>query len=95
MKGSFEIIIREDLSAFAPQVKVPTLIIWGRKDRTLPVKAGFVLKGLIDNSTLRVIEEADHSPHRKMPEKLSRVVLNFLQDTTTGHQAAEAQIHSA
>jgi len=50
MKGSFEIIIREDLSAFAPQVKVPTLIIWGRKDRTLPVKAGFVLKGLIANS---------------------------------------------
>ena len=86
MKGSFEKIMREDLSGFASQIKVPTLLVWGKKDRTLPLKDGFLIERLIPASKLKVIEEADHNPHRKTPETLCQFILDFLEEATTNRQ---------
>lgn len=86
MKDSFKKIMREDLSGFAPQIGIPTLLVWGRKDRTLPLKDGFLIERLIPASKLRVIEEADHNPHRKTPETLCQFILDFLGEATANRQ---------
>jgi len=79
MKETFQKISSEDLSKFAIQIKVPTLVIWGRQDKTLPIEDGIALKRLIPNSKAEFLEDVDHSPHRKKPEELSNIIINFIR----------------
>lgn len=77
MKETFKNISGEDLTAFASQIKVPTLIIWGKQDKTLPLENGLTLNKIIPNSKLLIIDDVDHSPHRKKPEELAKDIINF------------------
>jgi len=79
MRETFKKIFKEDLSQYLPKVKTPTLIVWGKRDSTLPVEDGFLMQKEIFNSQIEIIEEADHSPHRKTPEKLAEIILHFLR----------------
>lgn len=60
-------------------IKVPTLIIWGRQDKIIPLKVGQLLDRDIANSTLKVIEECGHAPQEEKPEETVPLVLGFLQ----------------
>lgn len=79
MKETFKKTSKEDLAYFLSQIRVPTLIIWGKKDKTLPLEDGFLIRKEIFNSKIEIIEGADHSPHRKTPEELSKIILKFLE----------------
>jgi len=79
MKETFKKISQEDLSNFLSQIKVPTLIVWGGKDKTLPVEDGMVMGKIIPDSKVEIIEGADHSPHRRTPEELSKIILEFFK----------------
>ncbi|PIR02055.1 MAG: hypothetical protein COV62_02400 [Candidatus Nealsonbacteria bacterium CG11_big_fil_rev_8_21_14_0_20_35_11] len=79
MKETFKKISEEDLTKFLSRIKAPTLIIWGKKDKTLPSEDGFSMKKIIPNSETKIIDGADHSPHRRTPEELSKIILNFLK----------------
>jgi pimeloyl-ACP methyl ester carboxylesterase len=60
-------------------IRVPTLIIWGRQDRLIPVKVGELLQRDIANSTLKIIEACGHAPQEEKPEETVPLVLEFLQ----------------
>jgi pimeloyl-ACP methyl ester carboxylesterase len=60
-------------------IKVPTLIIWGRQDRIIPLEVGELLARDIANSTLKIIEECGHAPQEEKPEETVPLVLEFLQ----------------
>jgi|SRR5882724_6639774 len=60
-------------------IRVPTLIIWGRQDRIIPLKVGELLDRDIANSTLKIIEECGHAPQEEKPEETVPLVLEFLQ----------------
>lgn len=79
MKETFKIISTQDLTEFALKIKAPTLIIWGKDDKTLPLDDGIVLKKIIPNSQIEIIEKAGHSPHRKKPQELSEIIIKFLK----------------
>lgn len=55
-------LISTDLKQILPQIKIPTLIIWGRYDKTTPLSDGELMHQLIKNSKLEIIEDARHSP---------------------------------
>lgn len=44
------------------KIKTPTLILWGEKDEIAPLRTGYVLNKLIENSTLKIIEGSGHVP---------------------------------
>ncbi len=79
MKETFKKVSNEDLTNLAAQIKIPTLIIWGKKDKTLSLENGIALGKIIPNSKIEIIEGADHNPHRKKPEQLSEIILKFLK----------------
>lgn len=79
MKETFKKVSEEDLSNFASKIKVPALIIWGEGDKTLPLEDGITLEKIIPNSKVEIIKGADHSPHRRKPEELSKIILEFLK----------------
>ena len=59
MKGTFVKVVNEDLLLTAKTIKVPTLLVWGRKDKDTPMYMARKLHGAIRDSTL-VVYNAGH-----------------------------------
>ncbi len=70
-----EKITDEELS----RLPANTLIIWGRKDRLIPLEYAEKLHSSISGSSLKVIEEGGHIPHSTNPEEVAEAILNFLE----------------
>ncbi len=66
------------LARFLPRVTNPTLIIWGREDRVVPVECGEQYRRGLPNSTLTVLERCGHLPPIEQPDAFARLVLDFL-----------------
>lgn len=79
MKETFKKVIEEDLLIELSRIKVKTLLVWGKKDRMVPVKYAYIFHEKIKNSELKIYPDMDHRPHREVPEKLSETIINFFQ----------------
>ncbi|MGH7299423.1 MAG: alpha/beta fold hydrolase [Candidatus Rokuibacteriota bacterium] len=66
------------LPHFLPRVKTPTLVVWGRQDRIVPVICGEQYQRLLPNATLRVLERCGHLPLIEQPDVFAKLVLDFL-----------------
>ncbi len=60
------------------EVKVPTLIIWGRHDKLLDVSCVPVLEGGIAGSTSHIFEHVGHVPMIEDPKATAAVMKGFL-----------------
>jgi pimeloyl-ACP methyl ester carboxylesterase len=65
------------LVALLPRVDAPTLIVWGRFDRTLPVSDGRRLARELRHARFEVIE-CGGSPAEEAPDAFSDIVRRFL-----------------
>jgi len=68
----------EEFIAQYPNITVPTLIIWGRNDRVIPLSIGERLNRDIPNSRLVVLDKVGHVPQEEKPEETIAAILNFL-----------------
>jgi pimeloyl-ACP methyl ester carboxylesterase len=68
------------LAQFLPRVANPTLIVWGREDRIVPVECGEQYRRLLPNATLTVLDRCGHVPPLEQPDAFARLVLDFLPD---------------
>lgn len=75
MKETYLNVIVEDVSYNLPFIKVPTVIIWGDKDQSVPMEDAHLVNEKVKNSKLVVIPGADHLMHRQMPEILAEKIL--------------------
>ena len=62
-----------------PRITVPTLIIWGRQDKVIPLVIGEMLDDALPDSKLVVIDHAGHIPQEETPEFVVPLVLDFLR----------------
>jgi pimeloyl-ACP methyl ester carboxylesterase len=60
------------------KITCPTLIIWGRQDRIIPVEHAQVAKNGIPNAELQIFDSCGHEPHFERPEEYNRFLLEFL-----------------
>lgn len=60
---------------------IPTLLVWGDRDRVLPVEHAHGAVRALPGSRLEVLPRAGHLPHRSSPVRFASVVRAFLQDT--------------
>lgn len=58
-------------------VRCPTLLLWGRDDRVLPLREAETLSGRIADAKLKVIDGAGHCPMFERPEAVDTAVLRF------------------
>ena len=80
MKETMKKIGKEEpLEMILGRIKIPTLILWGKKDDVLPVKDAYYIKEKIRDSELKIIPKAKHSPHREAPEELAGIIVQFIQ----------------
>jgi pimeloyl-ACP methyl ester carboxylesterase len=60
-------------------ITVPTLILWGKEDRLIPVAAGRWLEKVMPNSTLVVYPGIGHLPHEEAPAATLRDLEPWLE----------------
>jgi len=79
MKETFKNIIKEDLTSFLPLISVPTLLIWGSKDRMTPLSSAYKMKGRIKNAELQILKGIGHTPYLESPHLLAKKIIEFLR----------------
>jgi len=67
-----------------PEVRTPTLIVWGKKDIYLPVAYAYLAHKLLANSHLHVFPRSGHAPHKQRSEEFNQLVLDFLRGKSSG-----------
>ncbi len=61
--------------------RIPTLVVWGERDRTIPVSHGLAAHATLPHSTFRTLPRAAHFPHLEDPEGLAAALDEFLAGT--------------
>ena len=61
--------------------RMPTLIVWGDRDRIIPIAHAYEAHEAIPNSRLEVIDGVGHFPHAEAPVRFVEVLRNFLRTT--------------
>jgi len=61
------------------ELKLPTLILWGGRDRLIPPEVGQRLQADIVGSELVVFDDLGHVPQEEDPRRTVAAVLDFLQ----------------
>ena len=79
MKEVMKNVIGEDLRPILNQIKTPTLLLWGRDDRSTPLSDGNTMHDSIENSEMRIIDHANHSLPYQKPEEFAKSVLQFIK----------------
>jgi pimeloyl-ACP methyl ester carboxylesterase len=67
--------------ALAPQVKVPTLIPWGDRDKNKPLSEADELQAMIPGSRLVHFANAGHYVHEEAAEGVAQAIKLWLQET--------------
>lgn len=71
MKDIFKKIISEDLKPFVSKIRMPTLILWGKKDKLTSVKDAYFLKAKIKGAQLTVFSKEGHRLPYNKPKKVA------------------------
>lgn len=71
-------IINQPVDRFAARLTLPTLILWGDRDRELPPKWSKKLSSLIPHSDLRIIWGSGHHPHLEKPDTFLNILAEYL-----------------
>jgi len=68
---------------------VPTLVVWGDRDRIIPVAHAEATHERIPGSRLEVVAGAGHYPHRDDPDRFADVLHRFIAETDSADLSAE------
>ncbi len=69
---------RNNLANDLPNIKVPTLLVWGLNDTITPPMVAYEFNRLIPNAELSFIDHCCHAPMMEHPEVFNEVVEKFL-----------------
>ncbi len=62
------------------KITQPVLIIWGEKDRVLPLKHGYLGKEKLPKANLKIMEGCGHIPFFERADEFNKTVLTFLSE---------------
>jgi pimeloyl-ACP methyl ester carboxylesterase len=68
-----------DLTSKLPQIKQPTLVVWGTHDQTLRPDSFHALLEFLPNSQGYPLRTG-HVPHQSHPSEFNQIVLEFLSN---------------
>ena len=70
--------IRHNMSEELPNIKTPTLLIWGENDLVTPPEVAREFKSLLPNSKLEWIKKCGHAPMMEHPNEFNKILFNWL-----------------
>jgi pimeloyl-ACP methyl ester carboxylesterase len=63
-----------------PNIKTPTMVLWGAKDELIPLEAAMKFHEALPNDTLIVFPNAGHVPMEELGVETAEVVLKWLKN---------------
>lgn len=64
--------------AVLSQIKDPTIIVWGERDKITPLKDARLINKRIKDSVLEILPKTGHNVHLDCPEKLAEIIIKYL-----------------
>ncbi len=68
-----------DIERKLPEIKAPTLIIWGKDDRVIPSSYANIFARAIPDARVRILDGAGHLPYIEKTEEFNQIVMDFLR----------------
>ena len=78
LKDTMKIILNEDVKELLPNIKVPTLLIWGGMDKSTPISDAKIMEKLIPNAGLVEYPYGTHFSYLENVENCKLVLDSFL-----------------
>lgn len=78
MRGTMVKVINEDVREYLPNIKVPTLLIFGEFDTATPVSDAKIMERMIPDAGLIVIKGCTHYAFLENPGYVNLIIKNFL-----------------
>lgn len=78
LRSSMVNLINTDLKECMPNIKVPTLLIWGENDTATPIADAKIMEKLIPDAGLVKVEGASHYVFLEAPGYVNLVISTFL-----------------
>lgn len=63
-----------------PEIEIPTMVVWGLKDRIVPVEAAIGYHRMIADSRLEIFERTGHLPQMERPSRFNALLDGFVRD---------------
>ena len=74
---------RNNMADEIPNIKIPTLLVWGLNDTITPPMVAHEFNRLIPNSELKFIDRCCHAPMMEHPETFNEIVEDFLLNSNS------------
>ncbi|WP_349409433.1 alpha/beta hydrolase [Pseudalkalibacillus sp. SCS-8] len=72
-------VVNEDLQHLMPEIKAPTLLIWGENDTATPVSDAKIMEQAIPNAGLVVLDGVGHYSYLEKLNQFLVIIDNFLE----------------
>ena len=79
LRKDFFNTLDNEIQALA-ELNIPTLIIWGRWDQSVPLDSGHKMHQILKGSRLEILEEAGHLANFDQSDQFNALVLDFLEN---------------
>jgi pimeloyl-ACP methyl ester carboxylesterase len=70
----------DDIIAGLKSIAIPTMLLWGREDAVIPLKAGELLNQALPDSRLVVLEHCGHIPQEEKPTETIASISQFMNE---------------
>lgn len=78
MKDTIVALVNEDLKNLLPNIKIPTLLLWGENDTATPIADAEIMAKLIPDSGLVKIPNCSHYVFLEQPLYVNTIINTFL-----------------
>lgn len=79
LRRTMSIILNEDQKKYLPNIKVPTLLIWGEKDTATPISDAKIMEKLIPDAGLVEYKNSGHFSYLENIQNCNVVLNEFLK----------------
>ncbi len=71
--------LKDEINSLA-SMEIPTLLVWGRKDKAIPLCRGKQMQDILKDARLEVMENAGHVPNFERAEEFNQLAIDFLAE---------------
>ncbi len=66
------------VEALLQEIRQPVALIWGAKDRILPVNQAYWMKARLPQAEFHLLPEVGHAPQEEAPAAVNKIIIAFL-----------------
>lgn len=71
-----------------PRLTMPTLVVWGERDRVLPASQARVALARLPKGSIEIIPDCGHLPHVEWPDRFVEALGRFLREQESSVQTS-------